>query len=89
MINFQCGGRASTIELTHCHLCPTRYSFTPESIEAYEGKVPCPGTQHRNNVPILRGGGGLWLGVVRVKVFTNNCTLMYSCDEIRPANQYN
>ena len=40
---------------THCHLCPTRYSFTPESSEACEGKVPCLRTQHRNNVPILRG----------------------------------
>ena len=38
---------------THCHLCSTRYSFTPESSEAFEGKVPCPRTQHRNNVPIL------------------------------------
>ena len=42
---------------THCHLCPIRYSFTPESSEAWEGKVSCPRTQHRNNVPILRGGG--------------------------------
>ena len=40
---------------THCHLCPTRYSFTPESNEACEGKVPRPKSQHRNNVPILRG----------------------------------
>ena len=40
---------------THCHLCPTRYSYTPESSGACEGKVPCPRTQHRNNVPILRG----------------------------------
>ena len=40
---------------THCHLCPTRYSFTPESSEACEGKVSCPRTQHRNNIPILRG----------------------------------
>ena len=40
---------------THCHLCPTRYSFTPESSEACEGKVSCQRTQHRNNVPILRG----------------------------------
>ena len=37
------------------HLCPTRYSFTPESSEACEGEVSCPRTQHRNNVPILRG----------------------------------
>ena len=40
---------------TYCHLCPTRYSFTPESSEASEGKVSCTRTQHRNNVPILRG----------------------------------
>ena len=40
---------------THCHLCPTRYSFTPESSEACEGKVSCPRRQHQNNVPILRG----------------------------------
>ena len=40
---------------THCHLCPTMYSFTPESSEACDGKVPCPRTQHRNNVPILGG----------------------------------
>ena len=40
---------------THCHLYPTRYSFTPESSEACEGKVSCRKTQHRNNVPILRG----------------------------------
>ena len=31
------------------------YLFTPESSEACEGKVPCPRTHHRNNVPILRG----------------------------------
>ena len=40
---------------THCHLCPARYSFTPVSSEACESKVSCPRTQHRNNVPILRG----------------------------------
>ena len=39
---------------THCHFCSTRYSFTTESSEACEGKVPCPKTQHRNNIPILR-----------------------------------
>ena len=39
---------------THCHLCPTRYSFSPESSEAFEGWVPCPTTQRRNNVPIMR-----------------------------------
>ena len=43
------------IKLTHCHLCPTRYSFSPESSEAFEGEVPCPRTQHLNNVPRLRG----------------------------------
>ena len=40
---------------THCHLRPTRYSFTPESSEACKGKVPCPRIQHRNNVPIFGG----------------------------------
>ena len=40
---------------THCHLCLTRYSFTPESSEGCEGKVSCSRTQHRSNVPILRG----------------------------------
>ena len=41
---------------THFYLCPTKYSFTLESSEACEGKVPCPRTQqHRKNVPILRG----------------------------------
>ena len=34
--------------------CPTRYSFSPESSEAFEGEVPCPRT-HLNNVPRLRG----------------------------------
>ena len=37
------------------HLCPTRYSFSPESSEAFEGEVPCPRTQHLNNVPRWRG----------------------------------
>ena len=41
---------------THCHLYPTWYSFSPESSEAFEGEVPCLRTQHRNNVPRLRGG---------------------------------
>ena len=36
----------------HCHLCPTRYSF---SSVAYEGEVPFPRTQHRKNVSIVRG----------------------------------
>ena len=39
---------------THCHLCPNMYSLTPESSELYESEVPCPTTQHRNNIPILR-----------------------------------
>ena len=39
----------------HCHLCPTRYSLTPEPSEAWEGKVPCPRTQHWSNVSSLRG----------------------------------
>ena len=37
---------------THCHLCSTKYSF---SSEAFEGAVPCPRTQHRNNIPRLKG----------------------------------
>ena len=40
---------------THCHLCPTRYSFSPESSEAFEGEVPCPRTHHLNNILRLRG----------------------------------
>ena len=39
---------------THCHLCHTRYLFTPESSEACEGEVPCSMTQHQNNLLILR-----------------------------------
>ena len=41
---------------THCHLCPTRYSFTLQSSEACEGRAPCPRIQHQTNVRILRGG---------------------------------
>ena len=33
----------------------TRYSFSPESSEAFEGEVSCPRTHHPNNVPRLRG----------------------------------
>ena len=40
---------------THCYLCPTRYSFSPESSEAFEGEVSCRRTQHPNYVPRLRG----------------------------------
>ena len=40
---------------THCHLCPSRYSFSPESSEAFEGEVSCPRTHHLTNVPRLRG----------------------------------
>ena len=40
---------------THCHLCPTGYSFSPESSEAFKGEVSCPRTQHRNYVPRFRG----------------------------------
>ena len=40
---------------THCHLCPTRYSFSPESSEAFQGEVPSPRTKHLNNVQRLRG----------------------------------
>ena len=46
---------------THCHLCPTRYSFLPESSEAFEGEVSCLRTQHLNNVPRLRGEKHLFL----------------------------
>ena len=45
---------AHWISRTHCHLCPTRYSFSSKSSEAFEDEVPCPRTQHRNNVPRLR-----------------------------------
>ena len=31
----------------HYYLCPTRYSFTPESSEACKDEVPCQRTQHR------------------------------------------
>ena len=31
------------------------YSFISESSEACEGEVPCPRTQHRNDVPIFWG----------------------------------
>ena len=40
---------------THCHLCPTRYSFSLDSSEAFEGEVSCPRIHHLNNVPRLRG----------------------------------
>ena len=46
---------------THCHLCTTRYSFSPESSEAFEGEVPCTRTQHRNNIPRLRGEKHIFL----------------------------
>ena len=42
---------------THCHICPTRCSFPPESSEAIESEVPCPRTQHWNNVPRLNQAG--------------------------------
>ena len=55
---------------THCHLRLTRSSFTPESSEACEGKVPCPRIQHRNNVPILRGGKhDIFLKILHQAVF--------------------
>ena len=31
---------------THCHLCPTRYSFTPQVEHACDGKVPFPRIKH-------------------------------------------
>ena len=46
----------SHVALITCHLCPTRYSFTPEWSEVLEGNMPCPGTQHwYHNVPAVRG----------------------------------
>ena len=36
---------------THCHLCPTGYSLTPESIDCMWGWS----AQHRGNVPTLKG----------------------------------
>ena len=40
---------------THCHLCPTRYSFSPESSEKFASKVTCPRSQYRNNFSRLKG----------------------------------
>ena len=40
---------------THCHLCPSRYSFSPEWNKAFEGEVSGPRTHHLNNVSRLRG----------------------------------
>ena len=40
---------------THFYLCLTRYSFSTESSEAFEGEVSCPRTHHLNNFPRLRG----------------------------------
>ena len=49
-----CG--ASDLSYNNFHLCPIRYSFTPEWSAALEGEVPCPRTQHwKHNVPVLRG----------------------------------
>ena len=44
-----------TYRVTHCHLCPTRYSFSPDLSEALDDEAPCTRTQHRNNVPRMRG----------------------------------
>ena len=48
------------VPATHCHLCPTRYSFPPESSEAHEGKVSCwknvamsRGEQHERSLKIM------------------------------------
>ena len=46
---------ALNVYRTHCHLCPIRNLFSPDSSEAFEGEVPCPRTQHLNNVPRFRG----------------------------------
>ena len=40
---------------THCYIGPTRYTFSPESSEAFEGEVLRPKDTHRNTVPKLRG----------------------------------
>ena len=40
---------------THCHICPTKYSFTPEWSEARECEVSCPRTQYRTNVQRWEG----------------------------------
>ena len=41
----------------HCHLCPTKYPFTPEWNKAPGDHLPCPRTQHQNHdVPALKGG---------------------------------
>ena len=40
--------------VTHCHLCPIRYAFTPERSEAREDEVSCLITQRDNDVPTLR-----------------------------------
>ena len=47
---------------THCHLCPIRDSFSPESSEAFEGEVPCPRIQlHRNNDYSLRSDKKIYI----------------------------
>ena len=50
-----CGRFAALNLLYTLPSCPTRYSFSPESSEAFEGKVSCPRTHHFNNVSRLRG----------------------------------
>ena len=49
-----CSRSAHWTYRTLCHLCPTRYSFSHKSTEAFVGEVPCQRTQHLNNVPRLR-----------------------------------
>ena len=60
------------IERTHCHLCPTRYSFLPESSEAFEGEVPCP---RHNVLPMSKRKLKNGPYAVRVK-FKYSCTLL-------------
>ena len=58
-VSFQLPGSiqscSSIALIAHITLWPTRYSFSPESSEAFGGEVSCPRTHHLNNVPILRG----------------------------------
>ena len=41
--------------IVHTVICVLPGTFSPESSEAFEGEVPCPRTQHQNNVLRLRG----------------------------------
>ena len=41
---------------THCHLCPTRYSYSPESSEAFVGEVPWTRTHTSKQWPNIEKG---------------------------------